>query len=183
MNRAKKGWLRLSLRPNNWLKQNSTLRSKSSIKEQIQHLAQAEANAQQQVEELKQKLHLALLEANGLRRKLFGIKSDNRVTKASEDQLDLFGLGATAEDIAQSEEKLQKEVKELDQQQEKAAEKRKRAPRTASRMVLPDSLEREEVIIDPQGDLSSYAIIGEEVTEVLVLIPASFKVKRIIRRK
>ncbi len=139
--------------------------------------------AQQQLRELKQKLHLALLEANGLRRKLFGIKSDNRVTKASEGQLDLFALSATAEDIAQSEEKLQKEVQEVNQQQEKAAEKRKRAPRTASRMVLPDTLEREEVILDPQSDLSNYAVIGEEVTEVLVLVPASFKVKRIIRRK
>jgi transposase len=165
------------------LKARQLAEAELDTKEQIQHLAQAEAKAQQQVEELKQKLHLALLEANGLRRKLFGIKSDNRVTKASEGQLDLFSLGATAEDIAQSEQQLQKEIKALDQQQEKAAEKRKRAPRRASRMVLPDSLEREEVIIDPQGDLSSYAIIGEEVTELLVLVPASFKVKRIIRRK
>jgi transposase len=141
------------------------------------------STAQQQVRELEQKLHLALLEVSGLRRKLFGIKSDNRVTKAGQDQLELFSLGATPQDIAQSEEELQKEVEEVNQQQEKAAEKRKRAPRTASRMVLPDTLEREEVIIDPQGDLSSYAIIGEEVTEVLVLVPASFKVKRIIRRK
>ena len=141
------------------------------------------AIAQQQLRELKQKLHLALLEANGLRRKLFGIKSDNRVSKVSEEQLELFSLGATTKDVAQSEEELRKEVQEVNQQQEKAAEKRKRAPRTASRMVLPDSLEREEVIIDPQGDLSGYAVIGEEVTEVLVLVPASFKVKRIIRRK
>lgn len=148
-----------------------------------QDLEQAEAKAQLKVRDLEQKLHLALLEANGLRRKLFGIKSDNRVSKASEGQLDIFSLGATTKDVAQSEEELRKEVKELDQQQEKAAEKRKRAPRTASRMVLPDSLEREEVIIDPQGDLSNYTIIGEEVTEVLVLVPASFKVKRIIRRK
>jgi transposase len=50
-------------------------------------------------------------------------------------------------------------------------------------MVLPETLEREEVIIDPKGDLSNYAVIGEDVTEVLVLIPASFKVKRIIRRR
>lgn len=153
------------------------------IKQQIQHIAQAEANAQQVVAELKQQLHLALLDANALRRKLFGIKSDNRVTKASPDQLELFTLGATQEDITQSEEELQKEVKEVNQQQEAAAEKRKRAPRTASRMVLPDTLEREEVIIDPQGDLSNYAVIGEDVTEVLVLTPASFKVKRIIRRR
>lgn len=150
---------------------------------QIQSLALAELNARQEVAELKQQLHLALLDANALRRKLFGIKADNRVTKASQDQLELFTLGATAQDIAQSEQELEKEIKEVSQQQEATAEKRKRAPRTASRMVLPETLEREEVIIDPQGDLSNYAVIGEDVTEVLVLTPASFKVKRIIRRR
>lgn len=60
--------------------------------QQVQRLAAAELKAQQQVRDLQEKLHLALLEANGLRLKLFGIKSDNRVTKASEDQLDLFSL-------------------------------------------------------------------------------------------
>jgi transposase len=50
-------------------------------------------------------------------------------------------------------------------------------------MVLSENLEREVEIIDPAGDLTNYKIIGEEVTEVLVLVPASFKVKRIIRRK
>ena len=50
-------------------------------------------------------------------------------------------------------------------------------------MVLPEALEREEIIIDPQADLSNYAVIGEDVTEVLVLVPTSFKVKRIIRRR
>lgn len=139
--------------------------------------------SQKRLAETEQKLHLALLEANGLRRKLFGIKSDNRVTKASEDQLELFTLGATPRDIIQSEEELQKEVKEVNLQQETATEKRKRAPRAASRMVLPETLEREEVIIDPKGDLSNYAVIGEDVTEVLVLVPASFKVQRIIRRR
>jgi transposase len=155
----------------------------AEAEDKTQTLVKENANTRQEVAELKQQLHLALLDANALRRKLFGIKSDNRVTKASEDQLELFTLGATLEDIARSEEELQKEVKEVNQQQEAAAEKRKRAPRTASRMVLPETLEREEVIIDPKGDLSNYAVIGEDVTEVLVLIPASFKVKRIIRRR
>jgi transposase len=131
----------------------------------------------------EQKLHLALLEANGLRAKLFGIKSDSRVKKANEDQLELFSLGASPQALDTSEQQLQQEVQEEGKKQEQAAEKRKRAPRNASRMVLPENLEREEVIIDPEGDLSNYKIIGEEVTEVLVLVPASFKVRRIIRRK
>jgi transposase len=157
--------------------------AEANAQQQIKSLVEAEGNARQQVRELEEKLHLALLEANTLRRKLFGVKSDNRVKKGSEGQLDLFTLGATGEDITKSEEELRKEVKEANQLQETSAEKRKRALRTASRMVLPQTLEREEVIIDPQGDLSNYAVIGEDVTEVLVLVPASFKVKRIVRRR
>lgn len=139
--------------------------------------------AEQQLSLLQQQLHLALLEVNQLRRKLFGITSDNRVKKAADGQLDIFPLGATPEEIAVSEDLLQQEVRQENEKQENAAAQRKKAPRTACRMVLPDHLEREEVIIDPAGDLTDYQIIGEEVTEVLVLIPASFKVKRIIRRK
>jgi transposase len=151
-----------------------------------QRLTEAESKiltAEKQTASLAEQLHLALLEINGLRRKIFGIKSDNRVTKAREDQLELFSLGATAQEIADSEEALRKEVGQLNEKQEKAAEQRRRAPRTASRMVLPEHLEREEVIIDPAGDLDDYQLIGEEVTEVLVMVPTTFKVQRIIRRK
>jgi len=132
------------------------------------------------------RLRLALLDANELRRKLFGIRSDNRVKKHLEGQLDLFPLGATSEDIQNSEELTAGEAERLNQEQDKQGEKRLKAGRT--RMVLPDGLEREEIIIDPQGDLTDYKIIGQEVTEILVMIPASFKaaaaaVRRIIRRK
>jgi transposase len=139
--------------------------------------------SQKKLAETEQKLHLALLEINQLRRKLFGITSDNRVRKASQGQVEILSLGVTPEEIAVSEDLLQQEVKQVNEKQEAAAEKRKRTARTTSRMVLPEHLEREEVIIDPACDLTDYQIIGEEVTEVLVLVPASFKVKRIIRRK
>lgn len=90
-------------------------------------------------------------------------------------------MGATSEDIQNSEELTVSEAENLNQQQDKQVEKRLKAGRT--RMVLPDELEREEIIIDPHGDLTDYKIIGQEVTEILVMIPASFKVQRIIRRK
>jgi transposase len=154
------------------------------LREEIDKALKAQGQTfQQQIREYEQKLHLALLEANALRAKLFGIKSDNKVKRANEDQLELFSLGASDQAIEASAELLQLEVGEVIKKQEKASGNRKRAPRTASRMVLPSHLEREEVIIDPEGDLSDYKVIGEEVTEVLVLVPASFKVKRIIRRK
>lgn len=139
--------------------------------------------SQQELAQVQQQLRLALLDASELRRKLFGIKSDNRVKRAAEGQLDLFPLGASEEAVQASEEVTAKEVENLNQQQDRQADRRKKAAASRPRMVLPESLEREEVILDPEGDLSAYQVIGQEVTEVLVMVPASFKVRRIIRRK
>lgn len=163
--------------------------------EALKKLAEAEEKSQQKIKEavkdavheatleLKQQIQLLLHDANELRRKLFGIKRDNRTDKTREGQLEIFTLNASEEALKASEELARQEVKAVNEKQEAAAEKRKRAPRTASRMILPDTLEREEETIDPEGDLTNYVVIGQEVTEVLVLVPASFKVKRIIRRK
>jgi transposase len=117
-----------------------------------------------------------------------GIKSDNRVKKAVEGQLDLFPLGATQQDRQASEELTAREVEDSTFEQDQQAEKRKKAAASRPRMVLPESLEREELILDPEGDLSGYKVIGQEITEVLVMVPSSFKavrraVRRIIRRK
>lgn len=137
----------------------------------------------QKLAQVQQQLRLALLDANELRRKQFGIKSDNRVKRAAEGQLDLFPLGASDEAIQASEEMTAKEAEHVGQQQDQQAQKRKKAAASRPRMILPESLEREEVVLDPEVDLSDYKVIGQEVTEVLVMVPASFKVRRIIRRK
>jgi transposase len=159
------------------IEEESQLKIKEAVTEAV-HKAVHEATL-----ELKEQIQLLLHDANELRRKLFGIRRDNRLLKSHEGQFELFTLNAPAEAVKASEQALEQEVEEVNQKQEAAAEKRKKTPRTASRMVLPDTLEREEQTIDPEGDLTNYVVIGQEVTEVLVLVPASFKVKRIIRRK
>jgi hypothetical protein len=50
--------------------------------------------SQKLLAESEQKLKLALLDANELRRKLFGLKSDNRVKRAADGQLDFVSLGS-----------------------------------------------------------------------------------------
>lgn len=110
-----------------------------------------------------------------LRRQLFGISADNRVKLARPGQMELFTLEAPVAVVEQAAEQLGKEIK--------AGQKEDKAPRTAKRMVLPAHLERREVIIDPQGDLSDYKLIGSEQTEVLVIEPIRMWVKCIIRRK
>lgn len=148
-------------------------------------LAETEEKYSSVLEETRRMLQLALLDANELRRKLFGFKSDNRVKKASaEGQLDLFPLGAEESDIQASEVVTITQVEQANKEQDKQAEKRKKASASRPRMILPEELPREEQVIDPEGiSEQDYKVIGEEVTEVLVMVPASFKVKRIIRRK
>lgn len=51
------------------------------------------------------------------------------------------------------------------------------------RMKLPDSLRREEIIIEPSADTSTCKKMGEEITEVLDYTPGELFVKKYIRPK
>lgn len=157
----------------------------SGYQEQVNGHQEQTSNYQEQVTLLthqvssyEQQIQLLRHELNGLRRKVFGSITDNQVQRALEaGQLDLFTLGAPAQLQQQAEEVLKQDIT----QQNAGAEKKAR--RTTCRMVLPQDMERQEVIIDPQADLSAYHVIGEEVTEILVHVPGCFKIKKIIRRK
>ncbi|MBA3706998.1 MAG: IS66 family transposase [Bacteroidetes bacterium] len=51
------------------------------------------------------------------------------------------------------------------------------------RNAFPKHIERVEEIIEPEGDLSAYKYIGDEVTEKLDYVPGKIIVKRIVRKK
>ena len=51
------------------------------------------------------------------------------------------------------------------------------------RMKLPEHLRRQEIIIEPQGDISACKKMGEEVTEVLEWVPGELFVKKYVRIK
>jgi len=51
------------------------------------------------------------------------------------------------------------------------------------RMKLPDSLRREEIVIEPAADISGCKKMGEEITEVLEYAPGELFVKKYIRNK
>ncbi len=51
------------------------------------------------------------------------------------------------------------------------------------RMKLPEHLRREEIIIEPQQDISDCKKMGEEITEVLEYEPGELFVKKYIRTK
>ena len=51
------------------------------------------------------------------------------------------------------------------------------------RMKLPESLRREEILIEPAGDVSGCKRMGEEITEVLEYEPGELFVKKYVRPK
>lgn len=118
-----------------------------------------------------QSLHLEL---DKYRRYLFGKKSEKLPSPYPDaNQIDLFELGIThqrQEDLSQAVEVVEKAP----------AKKREKG---TGRMLLPENLRREVIIIEPEEDVTGCAIIGEEVTEVLDVIPAELYVKRYVRYK
>jgi transposase len=114
-------------------------------------------------------------ELDKFRRYLFGKKSEKLpVQEADISQMNLFDLGTTPE-----------QQEELSEQAVKVAEKKtpKKRAKGTGRMALPENLRRETIIIEPAEDVSDCVKIGEEITEVLDLIPAEFYVKRYVRPK
>lgn len=112
-------------------------------------------------------------ELDKLRKHLFGFKSEKRTGNAGDGQLGLFELGTTKP--------VQEGLSGSIAAKEKPAPK-KRAKGTG-RMSLPEGLRREEVVIEPSESTEGCTRIGEEITEVLEVVPASFFVKRYIRPK
>ncbi|WP_035804145.1 hypothetical protein, partial [Lunatimonas lonarensis] len=130
--------------------------------------------------ETEYKLQLALMDAAELRARRFASgQSDNRVT----GQLGLFPLGASEADVLASEKLTAQEAEQNNLEQDMQGNRRVKAAARRPRMAFPETLEREVEIIDPSRDLEGYKIIGQEEKEILVMVPASFKVRRIIRRK
>ena len=112
-------------------------------------------------------------ELDKLRRHLFGFKSEKRTSNIGDNQLGLFELGITKS--------VQQELSQSIPVAQTPAPK-KRAKGTG-RMSLPEELRREDVVIEPSESTEGCVRIGEEVTEVLEVVAASFYVKRYIRPK
>lgn len=101
-------------------------------------------------------------ELDKLRKAIFGSKSEKRNNSVGVDQLGLFELGTTKA--------MQEELSQQAASTAKPAPK-KRAKGTG-RMSLPQELPREEVVIQPSESTEGCVKIGEEITEVLEIVPA-----------
>jgi transposase len=107
-------------------------------------------------------------ELDKFRKYLFGKKNEKLPSMADASQMSLFDLGAA----------LQQE--ELSGQAAELAIKKtpKKRAKGKGRMLLPEGLRREVIIIEPSEDVSNCVCIREDVTEVLDLIPAELYVKQ-----
>lgn len=106
-----------------------------------------------------------------LRRIIFGQKSERFISSSSKDQLGL-NLGDTPV-------KEEQQVEQISYERKKTV--RKHTPH--GRGELPSHLERREIIIEPDEDVSGLDKIGEEVTEELEYEPGRLYVNRYIRPK
>lgn len=127
------------------------------------------------LEERDEKIANLQFRLNNLERALFGKSSERHLPAVQiSNQPSLFEL----EPVVQKAEPVKTTVKQHDR--EKAlADKENHNGRNA----FPRHIERVEEIIEPEGDLSEYKCIGEEVSEKLDYVPGKIVVKRIVRRK
>jgi len=132
-----------------------------------------------------------LLEIDWLRRELFGASSDERVaTLTATTQSTITGtppmeaveLAAPAAALASIKEQTKQEVAQVAVVDQAILEVAKSTPKKRKKIVRMQ-LPKQDVVIDPAGDLTGYVKIGEEATEVLEITPASFFIKRLIRNQ
>ncbi|TRX45273.1 IS66 family transposase [Fulvivirga sp. M361] len=128
------------------------------------------------IAEKEEQISTLHFELDKFRKYFFGRKSEKLpIGSTDEGQMGLFDLGTTP-----------RQQEALSEQAELAAPQKKTPKKRAKgqgRMTLPENLRREEIIIEPVEDVSGCVRIGEDITEVLDLIPAEFYVKCYIRPK
>jgi transposase len=169
----------------------SELRERYRVLEEENARLQAERTQLLTLQEgLESQLRETLLELAELKRQLFGERSD-RLTPEEEAQM--AEVAADLQEEAQSEPPVSNEVLE-DQAEEQSQEtdKPKDAPqrkRRRRRHPLPEHLERQTVVIEPEGLVPCehcgrpLQSIGQEVSEELEYVPAKLIVRRTARPK
>ena len=129
-------------------------------------------------EDLQSKYAYLQFEYNELKRLVFGSKSERFSTENNAAQLKLL------ENVQELLEIQGEPVIEEESNEEKYHDKRTEYEKIKpSRNRIPDHFKREDIIIEPDQDISGWVNIGKQITEQLDYKPAELIVKRYIRTK
>lgn len=109
-----------------------------------------------------------------LERLIFGQKRERFITTTDAAQLSIFEI-----DQAQ----VEQAVENMPIETPTAITEQKTKKNHPGRHKLPQNMEVREMVIEPQGDLSSMVHVGNEITEILETEPAKYYIHRIIRPK
>ncbi|MCP3892992.1 MAG: IS66 family transposase [Desulfobulbaceae bacterium] len=111
-----------------------------------------------------------------LQKMIFGPTSERYTSEEAQTiQMSLF---ADLEAIKLKEQQAEEETINVSYERKKTVKKQQ-----PNRIPLPDHLPRIDVVLKPEGDLTGLVKIGEEVTEILDIIPPVFQVIRLVRPK
>lgn len=140
-----------------------SLQERVSLSEERNDLLENYKNSSQE------KIEILQQQIAELKKLIFGSKRERFIPDVSPGQLNLFS------------ESLPTDQPPVDK--EKITYDRKKAKKHPGRSELPDHLPVEEIIIEPEGDVSEMKQIGKDVTETLKHTPASLVRVRTIRYK
>jgi transposase len=127
--------------------------------------------SQEKYDNLLLKYNLLFEEFNKLKKMVYGSKKDRwKPVEVPSEQLSL-GFEGMQEEVA------------VAPKTEQITYTRKKNANHKGRQALPTDLPVEEVIIEPEGDLTGMKHIGDEITETVDYYPGVLVKRRYIRRK
>jgi len=140
---------------------------------QVQVIAKEKESLLKKLQAMLEKFSSMKFELSQLKRLIFGSKRERFVSGAEDAQMSLpFDI-----ETASQEETSEAATEEVSSHQRR---KRKNHP---GRLSLPDHLPVEEIIIEPEEDVTGLKCIGHEVTDELEYQQAILKINRFMRPK
>jgi len=147
----------------------------SEVKQGIKYVTITKSEYDKLLESLHEQQRLKN-ELAQLKRLIFGQKAERFRPVDNDSSIEQLSLFDNGEEHSQ-----QESIETEDIQYTRRINKKKQ--NQPSRKLLPPHLPREEEIIEPENITSGHRKIGEEITEVLEMVPAKLYVRKIIRPK
>jgi len=158
-------------------KQESIIKEKDGVikekENQVQSITKEKESLLKKLQEMLEKFSSMKFELSQLKRLIFGSKRERFISGAEDGQMSLpFDIEAVSQE--ENNVTTKEKVSSFERQ------KRKNHP---GRLTLPDHLPVEEIIIEPEEDVTGLKCIGHEVTDELEYQQAILKINRYKRPK